>query len=169
MIWEDGVIYAKDVAKGSINVCKDVRIAAQRFLNQYENNDWKWVFDERFAQHVLNFAETLKHTKGSFAGEPIELEPFQIFLICAVYGFRDKKDTSKRMVSDVILFIPRKSGKSTLTAVIALYELLCGDAGAEVFTVATNREQATIVFDAAKGFIETADETVSDKFLPTKY
>jgi phage terminase large subunit-like protein len=169
MIWEDGVIYAKDVAKGSINVCKDVRIAAQRFLNQYENNDWKWVFDERFAQHVLNFAEKLKHTKGSFAGEPIELEPFQIFLICAVYGFRDKKDTSKRMVSDVILFIPRKSGKSTLTAVIALYELLCGDIGAEVFTVATNREQATIVFDAAKGFIETADETVSNKFSASKY
>jgi phage terminase large subunit-like protein len=169
MNWESGVIYAKDAAKGSINVCNDVRIASQRFLDQYENNDWKWVFDERFPQHVLNFAQTLKHTKGSFAGEQVELDPFQIFLICAVYGFRDKKDASKRMVSDVILFIPRKSGKSTLTAIIALYELLCGDAGAEVFTVATNREQATIVFDAAKGFIETMDSELSDKFSMSKY
>ena len=58
MNWESGVIYAKDAAKGSINVCNDVRIASQRFLDQYENNDWKWVFDERFPQHVLNFAQT---------------------------------------------------------------------------------------------------------------
>jgi len=86
-----------------------------------------------------------------------------------VYGFRDKKDHSRRMVTDVILFIPRKAGKSTLTAAIALYELVCGEAGAEVFTLATNREQATIVFDAAQGFVETMPGDFQKFFTRSKY
>jgi phage terminase large subunit-like protein len=154
VIWEQGVKYAIDVSKGEIDVCRDVRLACQRFINQYENQEWAFVFDERFPQHVLDFCSTLRHTKGPLAGELITLEPFQIFFICAVYGFRNKTDRNKRMVSDVILYIPRKAGKSTLTAVIGLYELRFGEAGSEVFTLATNREQATIVFDAAKGLVE---------------
>ena len=169
MNWQQGVIYARDVAKGEINVCREVRLACQRFLNQYENQEWEYIFDERFPQHVLNFAATLVHTKGPQAGDPVVLEPFQIFLICAVYGFRSKKDLTARMVTDVILFIPRKAGKSTLTAVIALYELLCGEAGAEVFTLATNREQATIVFDAAKGFVENMPVEMASLFNLSKY
>lgn len=169
MNWQDGVAYARDITKGEINVCKDVQLAAQRFINQYENKEWEWVFDERFPEHVLNFAATLQHTKGPQAGQQVVLEPFQILLICAVYGFRNKKDLTRRMVTDVILFIPRKAGKSTLTAVIALYELLFGEAGAEVFTLATNREQATIVFDAAKGFIDAMPKELSDLFNVSKY
>jgi len=167
--WTDGVVYAKQVAVGNINVCRDVRLACQRFLNQYENQDWQWVFDEDYPQHVLEFASQLRHTKGHQAGQPIELEPFQIFLIVAIYGFRNKKDRNKRMVSDVIVYIPRKAGKSTLTAVIALYELACGEAGSEVFTLATNREQATIVFDAAKGFIDNMPTEFSNLFNQSKY
>ena len=111
----------------------------------------------------------MRHTKGPQAGDSVVLEPFQILLICAIYGFRSKKDISKRMVTDVILFIPRKAGKSTLTAVLTLYELLFGEAGPEVFTLATNREQATIVFDAAKGFIESMPRELADLFNPSKY
>jgi phage terminase large subunit-like protein len=169
MNYQDGVAYAHAVAKGEINVCNDVRLACQRFINQLENKEWEWVFDSRAPDHVLQFAATLKHTKGPQAGEPVVLEPFQILLICAIYGFRSKKDIAKRMVTDVILFIPRKAGKSTLTAVLTLYELLFGEAGPEVFTLATNREQATIVFDAAKGFVECMPKELAELFTPTKY
>ena len=169
MITEDGICYALAVIKGEINVCRDVRLACQRFINQFENKEWEWVFDARFPDHILDFTKRLRHTKGRQAGEPVVLEPFQILFLCAIYGFRSKKDTSKRMVSDVILFIPRKSGKSTLTAVIGLYELQCGEAGSEVFTLATNREQATIVFDAAKGFVENMSITFSKLYNISKY
>jgi phage terminase large subunit-like protein len=165
----DGIAYAHAVTKGEINVCRDVRLTCQRFINQYENKGWEWVFDPDYPQHILDFAAALKHTKGILAGKPVVLEPFQIFFLCAVYGFRSKKDHNRRMVSDVILFIPRKAGKSTLTAVIGLYELLCGEAGAEVFTLATNREQATIVFDAAKGFVENMPRELSGLFNVSKY
>jgi phage terminase large subunit-like protein len=164
-----GIAYAHAVIKGEINVCRDVRLTCQRFINQYENKEWEWVFDPDYPQHILDFAAALKHTKGVLAGKPIVLEPFQIFFLCAVYGFRSKKDHNRRMVSDVILFIPRKAGKSTLTAVIGLYELLCGEAGAEVFTLATNREQATIVFDAAKGFVENMPRELQGLFNVSKY
>ena len=169
MNWQDGIIYAIKVTKGEINVCRDIRLACQRFINQYENQEWEYIFDEDYPTHVLEFCATLQHTKGPMAGQSIVLEPFQIFLICAVYGFRSKKDRNKRMVTDVIIFIPRKAGKSTLTAVIALYELICGEAGAEVFTLATNREQATIVFDAAKGFVENMPLDLQTLFKVSKY
>ena len=169
MDWQTGVRYAIDVAKGEINTNKDIRLACQRFINQYENQEWEWVFDPDYPQHILDFATNLRHTKGPQAGDPIVLEPFQVFFVCAVYGFRSKRDHAKRMVTDVILFIPRKAGKSTLTAVIALYELVFGEAGAEVFTLATNREQATIVFDAAKGFVEAMPSQMSGFFNLSKY
>jgi len=169
MNWQDGVTYSQDVVKGEINVCNDVRLACQRFIDQMENKEWQWEFKPEFADHVLRFFKVLKHTKGPQANQTVILEPFQILLICAIYGFRSKKDVTKRMVTDVILFIPRKAGKSTLTSGLALYELQFGEAGAEVFTLATNREQATIVFDSAKGFIESMPKQLANCYLPSKY
>jgi phage terminase large subunit-like protein len=169
MDWQDGILYAVQVAKGEIDVCRNVRLACQRFLNHLENKEWEWEFDPDYPIHVLNFASALRHTKGPQAGQPIVLEPFQIFFICAIYGFRSKKDYSQRMVRDVILFIPRKAGKSTLTAIIGLYELICGETGAEVFTLATNREQASIVFDASKAFVESMPGELSQMFNVNKY
>jgi phage terminase large subunit-like protein len=167
--WETGVAYANEVCKGEINVCRDVRLACQRFLNQIENKEWEWVWNPDFPQHFLDVAVNLKHTKGVDAGKPIILEPFQIFLICGIYGFRHKKDKYRRMVSDVILFIPRKAGKSTIIAIIGLYELQFGEAGAEVFTLATNREQASIVFDAAKAFVTNMPSGLAEAFTLSKY
>jgi len=50
-----------------------------------------------------------------------------------------------------------------------LYELLFGEAGPEVFTLATNREQATIVFDASRGFIENMPTELSNLYVLNKY
>ena len=133
------------------------------------NRHWEYEFHEKYVRHFLMFVDLLKHTKGPDARTPIKLQPFQIMLISAIYGFRHKKDLTKRMTTDVILFIPRKAGKSTLTSIIALYELMYGEAGAEVFTLATNREQATIVFDAAKGMVESMPSSAQSWFINSKY
>jgi phage terminase large subunit-like protein len=166
---EDGIFYAIDVVKGNIVVCNKVRQACQRFLNQLEDKHWSYEFIADYVDHVLKFFSTLKHTKGADAGKPLILEPWQILAICSIYGFRSKKDHTKRMVTDVIIFIPRKAGKSTFTAGISLYELQFGEAGAEVFTLATNREQATIVFDASKAFVENMPNEVKNVFELSKY
>ena len=169
MSYLTGVQYAQDVVKGNIEVCNNIKLACQRFLNFMEDKHWEYEFFPEYVEHVLDFVSILKHTKGPDAGKPIVLEPFQVLLLCGIYGFRHKKDHEKRMTTDVIVFIPRKAGKSTLTAVIGLYELAFNEAGAEVFTLATNREQATIVFDAARSMVESMPDEVKAWYRVSKY
>jgi phage terminase large subunit-like protein len=169
MDYKIGIKYANDVVKGNIEVCKNIQLACQRFLNFMEDKQWEFEFIPEYVDHVLNFVSVLKHTKGPDAGQQIELQPFQIMLICGIYGFRHKKDHDKRMTTDVIVYIPRKAGKSTLTAVIGLYELIFNEAGAEVFTLATNRDQAMIVFDAARSMIESMPEELKACYRVSKY
>lgn len=169
MNYQIGIKYANDVVKGNIEVCKNIQLACQRFLNFMEDKQWEFEFIPEYIDHVLNFVSVIQHTKGPDAGKPIVLEPFQIMLICGIYGFRHKKDHNKRMTTDVIVYIPRKAGKSTLTAVIGLYELLFNEAGAEVFTLATNREQASIVFDAARSMVDSMPEELKACYRVSKY
>ena len=164
-----GVQYAQDVVKGNIEVCNNIKLACQRFLNYMEDKHWEYEFFPEYVEHVLDFVGMLKHTKGPDTGKPIVLQPFQVLLLCGIYGFRYKKDHEKRMTTDVIVFIPRKAGKSTLTAVIGLYELAFNEGGAEVFTLATNREQASIVFDAAKSMIESMPDEIKSWYRVSKY
>ena len=164
MKWEDGVQYARDVVTGNINVCKDVQLACQRFLDRLEDKNGRWEFNDKSVTHVLRFVAQVKHVKGPMAGKNMELMPFQILLICAIYGFRDKKDPTHRMVQDVILFIPRKASKSTLIAIIALYELQFGETGSEVYCTALDRTQASIVFDTAKGMIEGMPDKLRNSY-----
>jgi phage terminase large subunit-like protein len=164
MKWQDGVIYANQVVKGEILVCRNVLLACQRFLDQLENKEWEWQFHPEAVEHFLKFASLLRHAKGADAGKPLRLEPFQILLICGIYGFWSKKDKAKRMVTDVIVYIPRKAGKSTLIAVIGLYELTFGEKGSEVYTLATNRDQASIVFTSAVGLIESMPREIAGLF-----
>jgi phage terminase large subunit-like protein len=161
---EDGIQYAHDVANGNIDVCKDVQLACQRFLNQLENKEWRWKFYPTAVEHVLSFVGQISHVKGVMAGKPMELVPFQVLLICAIYGFRDKVDPTHRMVQDVILFIPRKASKSTLISILGLYELRFGEAGSEVYCTATDRGQAAIVFDTAKGMVDSMPPTMKSQY-----
>ena len=157
--------YAAAVTRGDISACHDVRLACQRFLDMAERRDAPYEFVPAKVEHVLRFARFCKHVKGADAGKPIDLQPFQVLFLAGVFGFRDRRDHTLRWTTDVILFVPRKSGKTTLASIIALYELLFGDAGAEVFTLATNREQASICFDSSRAIIETMDPQLAAKFL----
>lgn len=157
--------YAVGVSRGDISACEDVKLACQRFLDGVERKDAPYEFVPAKVEHVLKFVKFCKHVKGPEAGKPIELQPFQVLFLAGIYGFRDKRDHSKRWVTDVILFVPRKSGKTTVASIIALYELVLGDAGAEVFTLATNRDQASICFDSSKAIVEGMNPDLAAKFV----
>lgn len=161
---EPGFQYAIGVVRGDILACEDVRLACQRFLDMVERKDAPYEFVPAKAEHILKFVRFCKHIKGPDAGKPIELQGFQVMFLSAIYGFRDKKDHTKRWVTDVILFVPRKSGKTTLLSVVALYELQFGEAGPEVFTLATNREQASICFDSSKAILEGMDPSLQARY-----
>ena len=156
--------YASAVTRGDILACEDVKLACQRFLDMAERKDAPYQFIPSRAEHILKFVKFVHHVKGPDAGKPITLEPWQtLFLVC-IYGFWDKRDDKKRWVTDVILFVPRKSGKTTLASIVALYELQFGEVGAEVFTLATSREQASICFDSSKAMIESMTPELAARY-----
>lgn len=162
---ESAFQYAAGVTRGDIQACEDVKLACQRFLDMVERKDAPYQFVAEKIEHVLRFVKFCKHVKGPDAGKPIELQPFQVLWLAGVYGFRARGDVTTRWVTDVILFVPRKSGKTTLASIVSLYELQFGDAGAEVFTLATNREQASICFDSSKAIIEAMKQELQSKFI----
>lgn len=114
-------------------------------------DDKRFYFDERAATVAVAFFERLLvHSKGEWAGKAFTLEPWQRAFVRDVFGWK-RSDDGTRRYRKVYLEIPRKNGKSTIAAGIALF-LLFADAepGAEVYSAASDREQAAIVFSEAK-------------------
>jgi phage terminase large subunit-like protein len=110
-------------------------------------------FSEAKAQHAIQFIEQLKHTKGRWAGQPFKLLPWEVELIRQTFG--TLRDDGTRQYHTVYVEIPKKSGKSEVGAAIALYMLMAdGEANAEVYSAAGDRQQASIVFNTAVHFIE---------------
>lgn len=111
-------------------------------------------FDAGSADHVCEFFERyLRHTKGRWAGKEFALQGWQRDeILRPVFGWKRADGTRKFRIAYIEL--PRKNGKSTLGAGIALY-LLCadGELGAEVYGAAFKREQAAIVFRVAASMV----------------
>lgn len=156
--------YAVAVTRGDIQACEDIKLSCQRFLDMAETKDAPYEFVPKNAERILKFVRFCHHVKGPDAGKVIDLQPWQILFLVSIYGFWEKKNPKIRWVTDVILFVPRKSGKTTLASIIALYELQFGEAGAEVFTLATSREQASICFDSSQAIIEGMNPQLAAKY-----
>ena len=111
------------------------------------------MFDEEKAKRTVDFINCLKHTKGQWRGQPFELLPWQEAIIRDVFG--TVKENGYRQYNTAYVEIPKKNGKSELAAGVALY-MTCGDNewGAEVYGCASDRQQASIVFDVAVDMVE---------------
>jgi phage terminase large subunit-like protein len=82
------------------------------------------------------------------------LDPFQVFFLCNLFGFRKKNDGTRRFTS-ALLAIARKNAKSTLASAIGLYCLTMEDeVGPQVISAATTGDQAAIVFNTAKRMVD---------------
>lgn len=116
-----------------------------------DNNGSGFVFDADAAQRAVDFfAECLMHVKGEHAGRPFILEPWQQDeLVRPLFGW--KRPDGTRRYREAYVEIPKKNGKSSLAAGIALYLLFAdGEPGAEVISAAGDKDQARIVFGDAK-------------------
>ena len=122
----------------------------------------KFVFDEKAADRACEFfPRYLRHLKGPKAGKPFELEKWQRDeIVRPLFGW--KRPDGTRRYRTVYIFIPRKNGKSSLAAGLGLYTLFAdGEMGAEVYSAAGDRDQAAIVFDAAKAMVEASPPLAS--------
>ena len=111
------------------------------------------MVDEKKAQHAVNFINCLKHTKGQWRGVPFDLLPWQDKIIRDIFG--TVKENGYRRYNTAYIEIPKKNGKSELAAAVAIL-MACGDGewGAEVYGCASDRQQASIVFDVAVDMVD---------------
>ncbi len=151
---EAGLRYCHDVLSGEIPACKWTKAACQRQLDDLEKwrTEGPYRFDYDEAERVCIFIELLPHIKGEWAKrrELIHLEPWQCFILTTVFGWRKRADNARRFHT-AYSEMARKNAKSTLLAAIGLFMLAAdGEAGAEVYSLATTRQQAGIVFRVAR-------------------
>jgi phage terminase large subunit-like protein len=124
-------------------------------------------FDDDAVVRVLKFFALLTHLIGRWAGVEFRLLDWQVeYLVAPVFGW--KHPDGRRIIRTVWFEIPRKNGKSTLCSGLALY-LLCADreAAAEVYAAAGDKDQARIVFGAAKRMAEGAP-AIAKRLRPLK-
>ncbi len=157
--------YRASVASGKVKACKWVKLACSRQeddLKRFKKHGF-YEWNEKEAVRVCQFIELLTHTKGELAGQRIHLEPWQAFILTTVFGWRRKSDGGRRF-RRVYIEVPRGNGKSCLSSGVALYCLLADrEPGAEVYSFATTRDQAKIVFGDAKVMAEH-NEPLRKKF-----
>jgi phage terminase large subunit-like protein len=106
------------------------------------------VVDAPAQPKAIRFINNLTHTKGEWAGQPFNLRPWQVDILDKLFG--TLLPDGRRRYRTCYVEIPRKNGKTELAAAIALYMLLADEEpGAEVYSAAVDREQASLVFGVA--------------------
>ena len=143
--------YAEGVISGEIIACKFVRQACERQVRDMASPPSGYQFDEERAERVCAFVELCPHVKGPLASrqELIRLEDWQVFILTTAFGWVD--EDGNRRFRRVYVEVPRGNGKSALSSPLGLYALaLDGESGSEVYSAATSRDQARIVFRTAQ-------------------
>ena len=129
---------------------KWVALACERQTKDLARKRFKYHFEEDKANRICKFIELLPHTKGIWAKEKrlISLEDWQVFILTTVFGWVDAKGL--RRFRKTYKEIPRKNAKSTISSGVGLYMLGAdGEGGPEVYSAATTKDQAKIVWEDA--------------------
>jgi phage terminase large subunit-like protein len=146
--------YADAVIADEVPAGRLVRLACERHRRDWQltqqpgGHSAGLTFDLATVDRALRFFACLHHSKGEWAGEPFILEPWQVFIVGGLLGW--KRANGTRRFRTAYIEVPRKNGKSTLLAGLGLYGLVMDrEHGAEVYCAATMRDQAKIVWSEA--------------------
>lgn len=168
--------YYRKIKQGDIITSNKVYKEYEKLVNDIDNPT-RFIFDEKRANRPIEFIEKFcKHSKGEWAGKPLKLELFQKAYISALFGFIDK-ETRYRRYRESLFLVARKNGKSTMLAGIALYMLIAdSEAGAEIYSTATKKDQAKLIFDECCNMVNQSPELrkfikkrKSDLYSPLTY
>lgn len=154
--------YALDVTAGRVVAGKLVRLACERHLTDLATGAARGLsFDAGAARKAIDFfPAVLHHYKGEWGpgpgkplGDPIHLEPWQQFVVGSLFGW--KRADGLRRFRELYLEVARKNGKTLMAAGLAIMlAFFDGEPGAEVYSIATKRDQAKFVWNDAKRMVE---------------
>jgi phage terminase large subunit-like protein len=163
--------YARDVINGKTPSCHWIQRAARRYFDDKKNAKKKGIkFNREAAERALLFFSLIELSEGETAGQPIQLLPWELFIIWNLFGWYRAKhprwqiklpdgrteDTSGTRRFRVAYFeIASKNGKTTLLGAIGnMLAFADFEMGAQVYSIATKRDQAKICWNLAKRMIE---------------
>lgn len=151
--------YYELIESGKIKTSKRVKKLYEKLVDDIKNPKDGFIFDPVKADRPIQFIERFcRHSKGEWAGKPVKLELFQKAFINALFGFIHK-ETGLRKYREAFFYVARKNGKSTFLSGIALYCLIADkEPGAEVYSVATKKDQAKIVFDEILNMVKQSPD-----------
>ena len=169
--------YLENMRSGKCIVSKRIRRVYEKLSDDIHNPKNGFIFDEKKAQRPIDFIERFcRHSKGEWASQPLKLELFQKAFISALFGFIDEK-SGFRKYRETLFYVARKNGKSVLLSGIALYCLIAdNEPGAEVYSVASKKDQARIIFTESVNMVKQSPELIgitkkrkSDLYFPLTF
>ena len=151
--------YLDEIRAGRCIVSKRVRKIYERLAAETCAADGAYIFDEAKAERPIKFIERFcRHSKGEWGGQPLKLALFQKAFISALFGFVHR-ETGLRRFREAFLLCGRKNAKSALLSALALYMLIGdGEPGAEVYSVASKKDQARLIFDETHNMVKQSPD-----------
>lgn len=153
--------YAADVLTGRMVAGRWVKRACERHLRDRQlaaagklRGHW---FDAAAAQYVIDFFALLHHSKGPYAGQVFQLEPWQQFITWSLFGW--KRADGRRRFRKALIEVGRGNGKTTMLAGYGLYMFLAdGEAGPDCYSAATKRDQARLIHAEAIAMVRRSPD-----------
>lgn len=140
--------YCIDVVEGreitTIEVGLQCSIFIQDYYERQYQEDFEFCFHEKKLKKINNLLKLFNYATGFVAGKQVleGLEGFQALFLCAIFGWRYKKNKKKFRYRDIVLFIPRKNAKSFIAALVLLLLMLTEQDYSEFYSICLDRDLA---------------------------
>lgn len=145
--------FERDVLDGQFPCGKLFRAAVE--LYRHNATCPPYVFDAAAGARACRFMELLPYAEGPKRGERFRLEPWQVWIVSALFGWIDPT-TGHRRFREASIWLPKGNGKSPLAALIALYIIAVDKTGAKAYSAASMQKQARLVFGHAQEMLRLA-------------
>ncbi|MCA0754915.1 hypothetical protein KP806_07620 [Paenibacillus sp. N4] len=118
-------------------------------------------YDPTDVEAFISFCRLVRHREGRWAGMPFEPSLEQKYIAACIFGFKmyDKElKMEVRYFRELVLLVARKWGKSSFISPIADFLLMAdNEPAAQVWCLATQKQQASIVYESAKAFLQSSE------------
>ena len=151
--------YWNKIESGEIVVCDKIRRTYRKIMHDMTTNG-NYHYSAARANHILEFAENYCHlSKGKSGNKLIRLELWEKALLATIFGFID--DNGLRKYQQAVLIVGKKNGKSAISSIVGLYLLMAdGENGPEVYSVATKKDQAKIIWLESRRMVKKSPSLI---------
>lgn len=149
--------YYEAISSGKINASKEIKDTYEHLVKKLTDTSDGFHFDIDKANRIIEFAESFIVMPKSKSKETVKLLLWEQAMLQTIFGFVD--ENGNRQYHEALLEVGRKSGKSSLAGIIALYMLIAdGERQPEIYSAANKLEQSKIVWQAGIDMINSSSE-----------